>query len=929
MANQISIKGARVNNLKNIDVDIERDKFTVVTGVSGSGKSSLVFDLIYAEGFNYLLDCLPSSVTRFLPPLSKPDVDLITGLSPVFALKQNRASVNPRSTVGTITNIYNQLRVLFSMLGQPHCPYCNEEIIVMPCSFLAEKLSKYSNGTIIDITAPISKEYNDSYESFFNTMMKRGFSRFTIDGEKFDSNRDELDESKNYKQIQVVIDKLTVQPDNYKQILRAIERAVNMGEGFVCIKTNTTDNNNFYEKACDKHQMFMCDLQPKYFTYFNEESACPTCKETGLSRKVDPERLIVNEKLSLAGRATIAIYELRRVDQHRRNVYASLLKHLGYSMDTVWQDLPDNVKNAVIYGMNGEKFELLNESDMSGTGKYITYDGLIKELENHFKYIQRTPNYKLSMCDTRIIDGCTYYGGCPDCNQTRLKSNRQLITLQRKTISDTCEMPVDELYEFVDSIFIEEHKQKAISPIYNELKLKLRLLNEIGLNYLQINRNNDSLSGGEYQRVKLTTQLSSKLMGILYVLDEPSIGLHDRDTIKIINVFKQLRDLGNTVLVVEHDFNTIKEADQIIEIGPGAGVHGGQIVAQGSVEEIKNNKDSVTGQYLKGSLKIDVPAMRRAGNRKYMMITGAADFNLKNIDVKIPLGMFICVTGISGSGKSTLINYILYTRKSIEGIENIKNRLVIDQSPIGWRKNSNPATYIGYYDEIRNVFAQTEEAKACNYTPSHFSFNVEGGRCEVCKGYGYIENSQYIAEAEILCPECNGKRFTKEILSVEYKEKNIDDILNMPVSEGVIFFKDNNYICSRLKVLEELGLGYMKIGQPTHTLSGGESQRIKLATELVKRQKSSNLLYILDEPTTGLGVSDIAKLLICLNRLVDSGNTVLVVEHNMDVIKTADYVIDLGPEGGKNGGYLLAAGTPEEVSMVEQSYTGQYLKKYL
>jgi excinuclease ABC subunit A len=589
MINLLSIKGARVNNLKNIDVDIIRDKLTVVTGVSGSGKSSLVFDLIYAEGLNYLLDCLPPSVSRFLPPLNKPDVDLITGLSPVFALKQNKTNTNPRSTLGTITDIYNQIRILFAMLGQPHCPYCNENISITPCSYLADKLSKYPDGTIIDITAPILKKYNDSYEAFFNTLRKRGYSRFIINNKKYDSNKDELEDGENYEQIEVVIDKLIVQPDIYRQILRSIERAVDMGEGFVCIKINNELNDNFYEKACDKHLMFMCELQPKYFTFNNDENACPTCSGTGIYPRVNPYTLVNDENKSLAGRAIIPLYDLDKVDKHKHNVYTSLLMHYGYSMNTIYKDLPEHVKNALIYGTNGEKFEFINASDMKGTGKLITYDGLIKELEDRYKYIKQTPNYKQGVNDTRFILSMVQLL-CPDCKGSRLKVNRQLITLQNKTIFDICEMPISDLYEFINSIFIEDSKQKSILPIYNELKTKLRLLNEIGLNYLHINRNTNSLSGGEYQRIKLCTQLSSKLVGILYVLDEPSIGLHERDTDKIINIFKQLRDLGNTVLVVEHDFNTIKEADQIIEIGPGSGVHGGYIVAQGSVEEIKNNK---------------------------------------------------------------------------------------------------------------------------------------------------------------------------------------------------------------------------------------------------------------------------------------------------------------------------------------------------
>ena len=956
----ISVQGARVHNLKDISLEIPRDQLVVVTGLSGSGKSSLAFDTIYAEGQRRYMESLSSYAKRFIAQVAKPDVDFMFGLSPVISIEQKTTTHNPRSTVGTMTEISSYLNLLFATIGTAQCPYCDAEIPVKSANQILDELMGLPPGTTVELRAPIYKIYEEDSDFLFTEIRKKGYRRLYIDGKETDiSDKVELDESQDHS-MQVVVDKFVVQAGVEKQLLTGIHNALLIGDPYLEVhvqgKTKKIAADFYKNFGCAKHHLVVGDLAPEFFMFNNPPSACRTCLGLGTYMIVHPDLLVPDKERSVRAGCFVREACTYKPDNWTGRHLYSLSQHYHFDLDTAFKELPDDIVDILLYGTKGEKYTLQlppdakAHSDPSSAGAWlrmvgqpIAFDGIARGIERSYRHYRQKQVANSNM--EAWLEKVMVEHRCPDCQGTRLKPARLRFAVGAKTIHQFGELNFDELRPFLDTIKPQGRQKTAGIQILNELKGRLDLLLGIGLDYLNLNRRSGTLSGGESQRIRLSTQIGSGLMGMLYVLDEPSIGLHPKDNVKMLDTLRRLRDLGNTVIVVEHDEDTILAADHLVEMGPGPGVHGGEVVVQGDLKTVMSCKKSPTGQYLSGAQSIALPAQRRALNGHRLHIRGARENNLKNIDVELPLGQFVCITGASGSGKSTLINEILYKKlwnhlvdsrtlsgdhDAIEGLQHVSKIININQSPIGRNSRSNPATYIGFYDDIRQLFARTELARQRNYNAGRFSFNVNSGRCPECSGEGNITTQLYfMPDVEGICESCKGARFNPETLEVTYQDKNIAEILDMSIEEGVPFFAEHPGIARKIAVLDQLGLGYLTLGQSSTTLSGGEAQRIKLASELSKLRRGGHTLYILDEPTTGLHLADSARLLDCLNRLVDAGHTVVVIEHHLDVIKTADYVIDLGPEGGHSGGEVIAAGTPEEICKVKRSHTGRFLKDYL
>lgn len=949
----IEISGAKQNNLKNISLEIPRDKLTVVTGVSGSGKSSLAFDVIYGEGQRRFLDSISTFAKSRISQLKKAKVDYVRGLSPVIAIEQKKGNNNPRSTVGTVTDINDYLRLLYSTAGVGRCPECDHPLEQLSAAQIAEHIAALPVGTVVELRAPVYKIYGEDYEYTFSQLRDKGYKNLLVDGEPFSlAEKRELDESRRY-QIDLIIDRFTLKKDSYIQLTKSIEAAMLALEEEIMIKVEViggVDESFYTNYACPHHHVFLCEMQAFHFSFNTGVSACHTCMGVGMSYVVEPRFLVVAPEKSLnKGALKSVVYNPNGKDSYRAVMLYSLSQQYDFSLDTPFNELPKEIHELIFYGTNGVPVKMLQPPDSKkrnwAVGREMPFWGYVNEMEHWYRqYIRRSTTTEAF--EPGFINECMIEKICPECNGARLKKQRLQITVGEKNIDELCRMQLPELLEFLEGLSFNEKIREVAQTIVREISNRLRLLIDIGLHYISLNRRSDSISGGEMQRIKMSTQISSELMGMLYVMDEPSIGLHPRDSHKVIDTMKKLRDIGNTVIVVEHDIDTIKSADHIVEIGPGPGIHGGKVVACGTVEDIIKEPTSVTGQYLSGKACIPVPKKRRMLGDTYLSIQGARENNLKNIDIDIPLGVFLCVTGVSGSGKSSLINEILYKQLKIDktgarivagkhdflfGSDYINNVINIDQSPIGKNSKSNPATYIGLYDKIRELFASMPEAVERGYKALDFSLtHANGTRCEHCSGDGIIVTGmQFMADIETICPMCKGNRFSEEGLEIKYRGKSIADVLNMTVEEALDFFKDHNYLRHKLRIMHELGLGYLCLGQSSTTLSGGEAQRVKLSYELAKIKRGVHNLYILDEPTTGLHLSDIAKLLDCLSKLVNQGHSVIVIEHHMDVIKSADYIIDLGPEGGNNGGYIVAEGTPEQVAKAENSHTGRFLREVL
>ena len=937
----IKIQGARVHNLKNIDIELPRDKFIVMTGLSGSGKSSLAFDTIYAEGQRRYMESLSSYARMFLGQMDKPDVDYIEGLSPAVSIDQKTTSRNPRSTVGTVTEIYDYLRLLFARVGTPHCPKCGKPISQQTVEQMVDQIMAYPERTKIQVMAPVARGKKGEYQKTFEQLKKSGYVRVRVDGEMREL-EEEIKLEKNKKHnIEVVIDRIILKEGIEGRLADSLETALKLTEGLVLIDVMEHEelllSSNF---ACIDCGISVGEINPRMFSFNNPYGACPACDGLGSKMELDLNLVIPDETLSINGGA-LAPWSKGGISNYYAMLLGALAERYGFSLDTPWNELLEEHRKLVMYGASvDEKFHF-NYINLFGEEKVHTgkYEGVIPNLER--RYRDSTSDWVREEIETFMTENA-----CVVCKGRRLKPEVLAVKINGYNIAEVTDMTILEAADFFEHLELTERQQLIGHQILKEIKARLNFLVNVGLDYLTLSRAAGTLSGGEAQRIRLATQIGSGLVGVLYVLDEPSIGLHQRDNARLIESLERLRNLGNTLIVVEHDEDTMYAADYIVDIGPGAGLEGGQVVAAGTLDEIKANPDSITGLYLSGRRQIPIPPVRRTPDKdKWLTIKGAAENNLKNIDVKIPLGVFTCVTGVSGSGKSSLINGILYkalTRslyknakmhpgkhKAIQGVEHIDKIINIDQSPIGRTPRSNPATYTGVFDAIRELFAQTQDAKMRGYKAGRFSFNVKGGRCEACGGDGIIKiEMHFLSDVYVPCEVCKGKRYNRETLDVHYKGKNIADVLDMTVNQAVEFFEAIPKIHRKLKTLQDVGLGYVKLGQPATTLSGGEAQRVKLATEL-SRRSTGKTLYILDEPTTGLHIADIHKLLEVLNRLVAEGDSVLVIEHNMDVIKSADYIIDLGPEGGKGGGRIVATGTPEEVIQVEASYTGQFLKKFM
>ncbi|MCL6520174.1 MAG: excinuclease ABC subunit UvrA [Armatimonadetes bacterium] len=932
----IIIRGAREHNLKNIDVEIPRDRFVVITGVSGSGKSSLAFDTIYAEGQRRYVESLSAYARQFLGQADKPDVDYIEGLSPAVSIDQKSTTKNPRSTVGTVTEIYDYLRLLFARIGKPHCPKCGREIAQQTVEQMADAIMALPEGARIQVLAPVVRGRKGEYRHVFEDIRKEGYVRVRVDGKTYEVTDDiELDR---YKQhwIDVVVDRLIVKPGIEKRLADSVEAALKMGQGTVGIDVIDGEEMLFSEHfACTECGISLGEIAPRNFSFNSPYGACPDCHGLGTHTELDPNLIIPDKNLSIEEGA---IAPLRRaVSEYYPALLSGLAEALGFSTRTPIRELTDEQVNAILYGTEHPVCVTFRNRYGRIRRFETTYEGIVNILDRRYK---ETTSQIVREETERYMSTRK----CPSCNGLRLKPESLAVTINGMNISEVSALTVEEAYRYFDEIKLSEREYVIARQVIKEIKTRLGFLINVGLNYLTLDRPAATLAGGEAQRIRLATQIGSGLMGVIYILDEPSIGLHQRDNRKLIDTLIKLRDLGNTIIVVEHDEETIRSADHIIDIGPGAGERGGWIVVSGTPEDVIKHKDSITGQYLSGVKRIPVPRKRRKPSGEFIEIKGARQHNLKNINVRFPLGTFICVTGVSGSGKSTLLQETLYPRlmyqlhgshgswgehDEITGIEHIDKIIDIDQSPIGRTPRSNPATYTGAFDLIRDLFASTPDARVRGYKPGRFSFNVKGGRCEACRGDGIIKiEMHFLPDVYVPCEVCKGKRYNRETLEVRYKGKNIADVLDMTVSTALEFFKNIPSITRRLQTIHDVGLDYIKLGQPATTLSGGEAQRVKLAAELSKRS-TGRTLYILDEPTTGLHFADIQKLLDVLNRLVDAGNTVIVIEHNLDVIKSADYIIDLGPEGGENGGQVIACGTPEEVSRVEASYTGQFLKRVL
>ena len=935
----IVVKGAREHNLKNIDVEIPRDKLVVLTGLSGSGKSSLAFDTIYAEGQRRYVESLSSYARMFLGQMEKPNVDSIDGLSPAISIDQKTTSKNPRSTVGTVTEIYDYLRLLYARVGVPHCPVCEREIVRQSVDTIVDRVMELDAGAKIQVMAPVVRGRKGEHQKELDNARRSGFVRVRVDGNLYDLS-EEIKLEKNFKHsIEIVVDRLVISPDIRSRLADSIETATSLSGGTVLINLIGGEDLLFSQNyACPEHGASVDELTPRMFSFNNPFGACETCTGLGTFLKVDPDLIIPNKKLSIRDGAIRASgWTNAEGGTIAQMYYEALGKKYGFTLDTPICDLSKKALDALLYGTKGEKLSM-QRTNVYGTGSYTAaFEGIVNNLERRYK--ESTSDWARWEIE-QVMKACD----CPDCHGARLKPITLGVTVGGINIYEFTKMSVTAALKFLDGLQLSDRDRVIADQILREIRSRLEFLSSVGLEYLTLARSSGTLSGGESQRIRLATQIGSSLMGVLYILDEPSIGLHQRDNDKLLATLKHLRDLGNTLLVVEHDEDTMYAADYIVDIGPGAGVHGGEVVCAGTVEDIKNCPASITGQYLSGKRKIPVPETRRKGNGKFLTVRGAAENNLKNINVKFPLGKFIAVTGVSGSGKSSLVNEILYKRlanelngakkpvgkhKDILGLENLDKVVDIDQSPIGRTPRSNPATYTGVFTDIRNLFAQTQDAKVRGFTPSRFSFNVKGGRCEACQGDGIVKiEMHFLADIYVPCDVCKGARFNRETLEVKYKGKSIYDVLEMTVEEALGFFSSIPKISRKLQTIYDVGLGYVKLGQPATTLSGGEAQRVKLATEL-SRRPTGRTIYILDEPTTGLHTADVHRLIDVLQKLADGGNTVVVIEHNLDVIKVADHIIDLGPEGGDNGGTVVAEGTPEAVARCEQSYTGQYLKPLL
>ena len=949
----IAVQGARVHNLKNISVEIPRDKLIVVTGLSGSGKSSLAFDTIYAEGQRRYMESLSTYAKRFVAQVAKPDVDFVYGLSPVISIEQKTIGNNPRSTVGTMTDIASYLNLLYATIGEPHCPRSGELTPSLSSSQILEAILALPAGTEVELRAPVFQQYGEELEFVLTEVRKKGIRLLIVDGKRVDiSAQVELDESL-LKNIDAVVDRLVVSPKHEKAIKAAIAATLLAGDGLLQIEilkgASKAEAERFYKGFCSKtHHFVYGDIQPEYFMFNNPESACRTCGGLGVHKLTHPELLVPDPRRSIRGGCFVREAFKYNPDTWDGHVMFSLSKVLRFSLDTPWGELPENARRSILEGLDGKKIVMSIPPDAKvkredGEGKGVGFGGIARRIERHYRRYRQQGEANSGM--EAWLDKVMVEHDCPDCKGARVRATRLLFVIGGKTLHDMGQLHFDELDLFLAALKPAGRGADAGRQVLNEIRGRLKLLLGIGLDYLSFNRRSGTLSGGEAQRIRLSTQIGSGLMGMLYVLDEPSIGLHPKDNVKMIATLESLRDIGNTVIVVEHDEDTIRAADHIVEMGPGPGVHGGEVVVQGTIKDILACQLSPTGQYLSGMRRIDVPKVRRKGNGKFITVRGARENNLKNIDVRFPLGTLVAVTGASGSGKSTLINEILYkalwkrlidTRTlpgehdGIEGMEHVHKVVNIDQSPIGRNSRSNPATYIGFYDNIRDLFTQAPLSLERGYKAGRFSFNVKGGRCEECQGEGAITTQLYfMPDVEVICGACKGARFNSETLDVAVRGKTIDDVLTMPVEEGARFFASEPVIGKKIEVLNELGLGYLTLGQSATTLSGGEAQRIKIATELSKLQRSKHTVYILDEPTTGLHLADVERLLEALNRLVDAGHTVLLIEHHLDVIKTADHVIDLGPEGGHAGGSVVVTGAPDQIAACHESYTGRFLKDHL
>ena len=936
---KIAVKGARAHNLKNIDVEIPRDKLVVFTGLSGSGKSSLAFDTIYAEGQRRYVESLSSYARQFLGQMEKPDVDYIEGLSPAISIDQKTTSKNPRSTVGTVTEIYDYLRLLWARVGVPHCPECGREIKKQTVDDIVDKILELPEGTKLQILAPVVRGQKGEHIKVFESARKGGYVRARVDGNLYELTETIKLEKNKRHDIEIIVDRLVVKESIRSRLADSVETAASLAEGLVLCDVIGGEELLFSQNyACPDHGTCIEELEPRMFSFNNPYGACPTCSGLGLFMKIDPDIIIPDRSLSVNGGAIKASgWSISDSGSIARMYFEGLAKHYKFSLDTPIEELPKKIIDILLYGTNGEKITMeRNTQFLQGTYR-SDFEGVITNLERRY-------NETNSDAMRGEVEQYMSEQSCPDCKGARLKKEVLCVTVGGMNIEEFTRMPIAEELDFINNLTLSERDMKIARLILREIKERLSFLMSVGLEYLTLARGAGTLSGGESQRIRLATQIGSSLTGVLYILDEPSIGLHQRDNSRLIETLRHLRDIDNTLIVVEHDEETIMSADYIVDVGPGPGIHGGEIVCSGTPKEIMACEESVTGQYLSGKKKIPVPESRRKGNGKKLEIIGARENNLKNIDVKIPLGTLTCVTGVSGSGKSSLINEILnkklaaelngarkYAGKhdKIKGIQHLDKVINIDQSPIGRTPRSNPATYTGVFTDIRDLFAATTDSKIRGYKPNRFSFNVKGGRCEACQGDGIVKiEMNFLADIYVPCEVCHGARYNRETLEVKYGGKSIYDVLEMTVEEGLAFFSAVPKVKRKLQTLYDVGLGYIKIGQPATTLSGGEAQRVKLATELA-RIATGKTIYILDEPTTGLHTADVHRLITVLQKLVDSGNTVLVIEHNLDVIKTADYIIDLGPEGGNKGGEIVACGTPEEVAKCEKSYTGQYLKKML
>ncbi|MBP1736852.1 MAG: ABC-ATPase UvrA [Oscillospiraceae bacterium] len=940
MLDHIHVKGARAHNLKNIDINIPRDKLVVLTGLSGSGKSSLAFDTIYAEGQRRYVESLSSYARQFLGQMEKPDVDYIEGLSPAISIDQKTTSKNPRSTVGTVTEIYDYLRLLWARVGTPHCPVCGKEIHQQTIDQIIDQVMQLPESTRIQVLAPVVRARKGEYAKVFEDARKSGYVRCRVDGALYELT-EEIKLEKNKKHdIEIVVDRLVIREDIGRRLTDSVETAASLAGGLVIVNLTGEDRDILFSQnyACEDCGISIEELTPRMFSFNNPFGACPTCTGLGAQLKVDPTLILPNPSLSLLdGAITVSGWNNIKGDGISRMYFDALAKRYKFNLSTPVNKLPDKIVDIILYGTKGEKLTLEYEREHGKGTLSQPFEGIVNNIERRYQETQ-------SDAIRRELEEYMSEHPCPDCQGKRLRKESLAVTVGEISIHEFCQKSVVEALAFLERLELGTTQQMIADRILKEIRDRLGFLKSVGLQYLTLGRHAGSLSGGESQRIRLATQIGSSLMGVLYILDEPSIGLHQRDNDMLLDTLKHLRDLGNTLLVVEHDEDTMRAADYLVDIGPGAGVHGGYVVAAGTAEEVMATEGSVTGDYLSGRRRIPIPAQRREGNGKFLRLKGAAENNLRHIDVEIPLGTFTCVTGVSGSGKSSLVNEILYKKlaadlnrvkvrpgkfDSFEGIELLDKVIDIDQSPIGRTPRSNPATYTGLFNEIRDLFASTQDAKARGYNSGRFSFNVRGGRCEACAGDGLLKiEMHFLPDIYVPCEVCKGKRYNRETLEVRYKGKNIHEVLEMTVDEALGFFENIPRIYRKLQTLSEVGLSYVKLGQPSTTLSGGEAQRVKLATELSKRSTGSTI-YILDEPTTGLHTADVHKLIEVLQQFAENGNTVVVIEHNLDVIKTADYLIDLGPEGGDGGGTVVCTGTPEDVASCPESYTGRYLKNLL